>query len=50
MRPLPLDVADPDRRLVECYLLAHAVDGLPSGAYVLDARSRGLRQLRASRT
>src|SRR5262249_8314165 len=37
----------PGRRRVECYLLAHAVDGLRSGAYVLDARSRGLRQLRA---
>jgi SagB-type dehydrogenase family enzyme len=47
VRPLPLDVTDPDRHLVECYLLAHAVDGLPSGAYVHDAARRGLRQLRA---
>ncbi len=47
VRPLPLDVTDPDGRLVECYLLVHAVDGLPSGAYVYDAAGRGLRQLRA---
>jgi len=32
--------------LVDCYLLVHAVDGLPAGAYVYDARQRGLRLLR----
>jgi SagB-type dehydrogenase family enzyme len=47
VRPLPLDVTNPEGRLVECYLLVHAVDGLPSGAYVHDAAHRGLRQLRA---
>jgi hypothetical protein len=47
VRPLPLDLADPGGRLVEGYLLVHAVDGLPSGAYVHQAARRGLRQLRA---
>jgi len=45
MRALPLDTGGPP--LVEAYLLAHAVDGLPSGAYAYDAGRRGLRQIRA---
>jgi SagB-type dehydrogenase family enzyme len=45
VRPLPLDVGEPPP--VDCYLLVHAVDGLPSGAYVYDPARRGLRQLRA---
>ncbi|MBI3454496.1 MAG: nitroreductase family protein [Candidatus Rokubacteria bacterium] len=47
VRELPLDVAEPGDQLVDCYLLVHAADGLPSGAYVHDAGRRGLRQLRA---
>jgi SagB-type dehydrogenase family enzyme len=40
--PVPLDVRAPPR----CYLLAHAVDGLPSGAYAVRPDGRGLEQLR----
>lgn len=46
VRELPLDVGGPEAPLVDCYLLAHAAEGLPPGAYVLDAARRGLRTLR----
>ncbi len=45
VRELPLDVGGSP--LVECYLLVHATDGLPAGAYVYDPSRRGLRQLTA---
>jgi SagB-type dehydrogenase family enzyme len=41
---LPLDVGT--RGLVDTYLLVHAVDGLPAGAYAYDPDQRGLRELR----
>lgn len=47
VRDLPLDAGGPGAPLVDCYLLVHAVDGLPSGAYLLDPVRRGLRTLRA---
>ncbi|HEV8674868.1 MAG TPA: SagB/ThcOx family dehydrogenase [Methylomirabilota bacterium] len=46
VRELPLDLGG-GAELVECYLLVHAVEGLPAGAYVFDSARRGLRQLRA---
>jgi SagB-type dehydrogenase family enzyme len=42
-QPLPVDAP----AAVDCYLLVHAVDALPPGAYVLEAGRRGLRLLRA---
>jgi SagB-type dehydrogenase family enzyme len=44
VRPWPSD-ADP--ALVDLYLLVHAVEGLPAGAYVHAPAAGGLRQLRA---
>lgn len=44
-RPLPLDLGEPER-LVETYLLVHAVEGLAPGAYRWDAERRALRLLR----
>jgi len=41
-----LDIEAGGAFLVDCYLLVHAVDGLPAGAYVYDAGQRGLRLLR----
>jgi SagB-type dehydrogenase family enzyme len=45
VRDLPLDVGG--RGLVDTYVLVHAVEGLPAGAYAYDPDARGLRQLRA---
>src|SRR5262249_6220768 len=45
LRPLPLDL-QPAEGLVETYLLVHAVDGLPPGAYVWDPGTRVPRLLR----
>ena len=45
VRDLPLDAADTP--LVDCYLLVHAVDGLPPGAYAYEPDPRALRSLRA---
>jgi SagB-type dehydrogenase family enzyme len=47
VRDLPLDAATPGLRLVDVYLLAHAIEGIPPGAYVYDPGARGLRLLRA---
>lgn len=47
VRPLPLDAGDPERPLVDCYLLVHAVADLPAGAYVYDPGGRGLARLRS---
>jgi SagB-type dehydrogenase family enzyme len=46
LRPLPLDLDPSDPRLVETYFLVHAVEGLPSGAYVWDPAVREPRPLR----
>lgn len=46
-RPLPLDVGGAGTPLVRVYLLVHAVDGFPAGAYRHDPRRRGLRLLQA---
>jgi SagB-type dehydrogenase family enzyme len=46
-RPLPLDAGTDGTGLVDLYLLVHAVDDLPAGAYVHVPAARGLRQLRA---
>jgi SagB-type dehydrogenase family enzyme len=46
-RPVPLDVEAAGPPLCESYLLVHAVDGLPAGAYAYEPAARGLRQLRA---
>jgi SagB-type dehydrogenase family enzyme len=46
-RELPLDAAGDGGPLVDTYLLVHAVDGLPAGAYVHEPSARGLRLLRA---
>jgi SagB-type dehydrogenase family enzyme len=45
LRPLPLDLERSDR-LVETYLLLHAVEGLDPGAYAWDSVARGPRLLR----
>jgi SagB-type dehydrogenase family enzyme len=45
LRPLPLDL-DQAEGLVETYLLVHAVDGLPAGAYAWDPGSRAPRLLK----
>ncbi|HEV8310506.1 MAG TPA: SagB family peptide dehydrogenase [Methylomirabilota bacterium] len=47
VRDLPLDVGGSASALVDCYLLIHAVDGVPPGAYVYGPASGELRQLRA---
>ena len=44
--PLPLDLAAPEA-LIESYVLVHAVEGLPSGAYAWDPLARALRRLKA---
>jgi SagB-type dehydrogenase family enzyme len=46
VRDLPLDVDARPGRLVDLYLLVHAVDGLAPGAYVYDPRPRAPRLLR----
>jgi SagB-type dehydrogenase family enzyme len=46
LRPLPLDLDPGGPRLVETYLLIHAVDGRPPGAYVWDPAARAPRLLR----
>ena len=46
LRPLPLDLHPGGPALVETYLLVHAVEGLPSGAYVWDRGAREPRLLR----
>jgi SagB-type dehydrogenase family enzyme len=46
LRPLPLDLPPSGPALVETYLLVHAVEGLPAGAYVWDAAARAPRLLR----
>jgi SagB-type dehydrogenase family enzyme len=45
-RPWPLDAGGDGAGLVDLYLLAHAVDGLPAGAYVHVPAAGGLHQLR----
>lgn len=45
LRPLPLDLDRTDT-LVDTYLLAHAVDGLDSGAYAWDPGARAPRLLK----
>ena len=47
LRPLPLDLDQSGPALVETYLLVHAVEGLPAGAYVWDPDARAPRLLRA---
>jgi SagB-type dehydrogenase family enzyme len=46
LRPLPLDL-DESEALVETYFLVHAVEGLPSGAYLWDRTARTLQLLKA---
>jgi SagB-type dehydrogenase family enzyme len=47
-QPIPADcLASPGRRLNDLYLIVHAVDGLPSGAYVFHPSSQALELLRA---
>lgn len=46
VRDLPLDVGGAGAPLVDGYVLVHAVDGLPAGAYALDPLRHGLRTLR----
>ena len=46
VRELSLDAVGGRAPLVDCYLLAHAVDGLPPGAYLYEPAARGLRPLR----
>jgi SagB-type dehydrogenase family enzyme len=46
LRALPLDLEPGGPALVETYLLIHAVDGWPAGAYVWDPAARKLRLLR----
>jgi SagB-type dehydrogenase family enzyme len=46
LRPLPLDLDGPGPR-VDTYLMVHAVEGLPAGAYVWDPDTRTPRLLRA---
>jgi SagB-type dehydrogenase family enzyme len=45
-RPWPLDAGGDGAGLVDLYLLAHAVDGLPAGSYVHVPAAGGLHQLR----
>ena len=47
LRPLPLDLDSSGPALVETYLMVHAVEGLPAGAYVWDPDARTPRLLRA---
>jgi len=47
VRDLPIDAGAAGAPLVDCYLLVHAVDGLPPGAYVYEQATRELRLLRA---
>jgi SagB-type dehydrogenase family enzyme len=46
VRDLPLDVDARPGRLVDVYLLVHAVDGFAPGAYVFDPTPRALRLLK----
>ena len=47
-QPIPADcLATPGRRLNDLYLIVHAVDGLPSGAYVFHPQPQALELLRA---
>ena len=47
-QPIPADcLATPGRRLNDLYLIVHAVDGLPSGAYVFHSQHQALELLRA---
>jgi hypothetical protein len=48
LHPVPLDLAPSGPDLAETYLLVHAVDGLPAGAYAWDPTRRAPRLLRAS--
>lgn len=47
LRPLPLDLDPAGPRLIETYLLVHAVGGLSPGAYAWDPAARAPRLLRS---
>jgi SagB-type dehydrogenase family enzyme len=46
---IPLDFLPPEQTLIECYLIANDVTGLPSGAYHFDRTRNSLQQLKEGR-
>lgn len=46
-RPIPADFLEPGRSLVDIYLIVHAVEGLPAGAYYYHREKRALELLKA---